>query len=327
MSANLPAKVKESRTPTLAIELRSIDDLVKFATMVANSNFVPKELRGKPDEVAAVILAGHEIGIPPMRSLQSISPINGRPALWGDEPLALVYASGLVERFHEDIQPDRCVCIAKRKGLPDEVRREWTVETAKRAGLWGKPGSWTQFPQRMLQLRARAWALRDLFPDVLKGIAIGEELVGVEVMEAPTADAQTEPAKPKRGVAAVKAAVTPVEPEPQSDESAVEAPKEESQPKGRKLEPLIVLEPDGSPGSSVMTATAWLGAYRARMQVIQPEQRAAMAARNLAVLRDLAARAQKRGHESAAEFERELEAAEALAAAAEDEPEQPELLA
>ena len=49
------------------------------------------------------------------------------------------------------------------------------MEDAKRAGLYGKQGPWQQYPKRMLQMRARAWALRDVFPDVLRGVHVAEE--------------------------------------------------------------------------------------------------------------------------------------------------------
>ena len=49
------------------------------------------------------------------------------------------------------------------------------LDDAKRAGLLGKKGPWTEYPQRMLQMRARSWALRDGFADVLKGLSVREE--------------------------------------------------------------------------------------------------------------------------------------------------------
>jgi hypothetical protein len=50
------------------------------------------------------------------------------------------------------------------------------VADAKRAGVWGKAGPWTQYPKRMLGIRARSFALRDVFPDVLGGLDIREEV-------------------------------------------------------------------------------------------------------------------------------------------------------
>jgi hypothetical protein len=49
------------------------------------------------------------------------------------------------------------------------------MEDAKRAGLLGKD-NWKNYPRRMLQMRARSWALRDCFSDVLLGMRLAEEL-------------------------------------------------------------------------------------------------------------------------------------------------------
>ena len=58
-----------------------------------------------------------------------------------------------------------------------EERRTFSQNDAEIAGLWSKAGPWKQYPKRMLQMRARAFCLRDLFPDVLKGLAVAEEVV------------------------------------------------------------------------------------------------------------------------------------------------------
>ena len=70
-------------------------------------------------------------------------------------------------------------CTVKRRGEPEQSRT-FTDEDAKAAGLKGKAGPWTQYPKRMRQMRARAFALRDVFPDVLRGLPVAEE-----VMDAP----------------------------------------------------------------------------------------------------------------------------------------------
>tara|TARA_R110002020_G_scaffold37892_1_gene114463 strand:- start:30 stop:494 length:465 start_codon:yes stop_codon:yes gene_type:complete len=105
---------------------------------------------------------------------------------------------------------------------------------AKKAKLWGKPGPWTQYPARMLQVRARAMALRDQFADVLSGIHIGEEvrdipngngngngkksktvaLPAAEVIAAP----EPEPAAPVQATDEVPQAQEPVKEEPQGGE-------------------------------------------------------------------------------------------------------------
>ena len=46
---------------------------------------------------------------------------------------------------------------------------------AKKAGLWGKQGPWSQYPNRMLLMRARTYAYRDCFPDRMRGMLTAEE--------------------------------------------------------------------------------------------------------------------------------------------------------
>jgi hypothetical protein len=65
--------------------------------------------------------------------------------------------------------------LIKRKGL-DPVRHTFGMEDAKTAGLLGKSGPWTNYPRRMRQMRARGYALRDAFPDILMGLSIVEEV-------------------------------------------------------------------------------------------------------------------------------------------------------
>jgi len=84
----------------------------------------------------------------------------------------------VIETKHKcDKQEDSgAVSTVKRKGM-EPVSVTFTVGDAIRAGLWKKAGPWTQYPKRMLQMRARSFALRDAFPDVLRGLVATEELM------------------------------------------------------------------------------------------------------------------------------------------------------
>lgn len=154
---------------------QSIDEALKFADMLSKSNLVPKEFIGNPGNILVAIQWGMELGLQPMQSMQNIAVINGRPSLWGDSVLALVKASSTCEYVVEEVGDNGATCKVKRRGEPEQVRH-FTVEDAKKASLWGKQGPWTNYPKRMLQVRARSWALRDVFPDVLRGMPIAEEL-------------------------------------------------------------------------------------------------------------------------------------------------------
>ena len=168
-----------TNTQPKGLALQSVADAMKFGEMVASSDFAPKDFRGKPASCMLAIQCGAEIGLAPLQSLQSIAVVNGRPAVYGDAALAVVKASPVCEYVTESIEGDgdqmAAVCTAKRRGYPQPTVVRFTVADAKKASLWGKTGPWTQYPKRMLQMRARGFALRDAFPDVLKGLVTAEE--------------------------------------------------------------------------------------------------------------------------------------------------------
>jgi hypothetical protein len=168
-----------TNTQPRGLALQSFDDAHRFAKMVAASEFAPKDFRGKPESCLLAIQHGSEVGLSPMQSLQSIAVINGRPTIWGDAALALVQSSQACEFVREYLEGEgdnlTAVCECKRRGYPAANVVRFSVADAKKASLWGKSGPWTQYPQRMLALRARGFALRNTFADALRGLITAEE--------------------------------------------------------------------------------------------------------------------------------------------------------
>jgi hypothetical protein len=157
----------------------NLTEAIQFSDMLASSNMVPKQYQGKPQDILVCVQWGFELGLAPMQALQNIAVINGKPSVYGDAVMALVQASPVCEDVEEFFENEGspnpiAVCIAKRKGRKP-VTVKFSVEDAKRAGLWGKQGPWSAYPKRMMQMRARGFALRDAFPDVLKGMITAEE--------------------------------------------------------------------------------------------------------------------------------------------------------
>lgn len=152
-----------------------IDQAFRLARAIAMSGMAPKAYGQDENKCFVGILAGAELGLAPFQALQSIAVIGGNPSVWGDGALALVRASGLLEDFEETDDGNKATCRVVRKG-ETPIIRSFDMDDAKKAGLAGKAGPWTQYPKRMRQMRARAWALRDGFADVLKGLHIAEEL-------------------------------------------------------------------------------------------------------------------------------------------------------
>jgi len=168
-----------TQTQPRGLALQSVTDAMKFSETVANSDFAPKDFRGKPASCMLAIQCGAEIGLAPLQSLQSIAVVNGRPSVYGDAALAVCKASAVCEYVIESIEGDGeqmvATCTAQRRGYPQPTVVKFSVSDAKKASLWGKSGPWSQYPRRMLQMRARGFALRDAFPDVLKGLVTAEE--------------------------------------------------------------------------------------------------------------------------------------------------------
>lgn len=165
---------------------KSITEAMEVSKAIASSELCPRDYLGHKNPAASILVAvmtGAKYGLDPFQSVNSIAVINGRPTMWGDAVLGIVKASGLLmainERTPEEaLQLQQGRCAVWRKGEAAEVVRTFSMEEAKTAGLIDRSagkGPWVTYPGRMLQMRARSWALRDVFPDVLKGIKIREE--------------------------------------------------------------------------------------------------------------------------------------------------------
>lgn len=147
-----------------------------YANLIASSDFIPKEFKGQPANVLVACQMGAELGLKPLQALQNIAVINGKPVVWGDAMIAIVRSRSDCEWIKEtfDEQTMTATCEIKRRNQPAE-KRTFSKDDAVLAKLWGN-NTWAKYPKRMLQMRARAFALRDVFGDALKGFSIREEV-------------------------------------------------------------------------------------------------------------------------------------------------------
>lgn len=156
--------------------LQSFADMWAFAQCVHKAGMAPKSL-AKAEQVLVALQMGAELGLPPMQSLANIAVVNGRPTVWGDLLVALVRRHPQCEYISESWEGQgetrKCVCRAKRRGQP-ELIREFGYREAKQAGLLSRD-TYRAYPDRMFQCRARTWAIRDLFADLLAGVTATEE--------------------------------------------------------------------------------------------------------------------------------------------------------
>jgi hypothetical protein len=215
--------------PTLAPQ--NMTEAMEFSKILATSNMVPVAYKGKPQDILVAIGWGYEVGLQPMQALQNIAVINGKPSVYGDAALALVKAdqrcAGVKEWIEGEGDDMTAHCLVKRRYNEDmeETVATFSVLDAKQARLWGKAGPWQQYPKRMLAMRARGFAIRDAFPDAMKGMITAEE-----AQDYPTAPRDVTPkANPldniKPPVEAVQEAPAPIEVEPIEEAIEIQEPE------------------------------------------------------------------------------------------------------
>lgn len=180
----------------------SFEGAMQLAETLSKSQLIPKPFQGRPQDVVVAMMWSHTLGIPVVQGLQYIAVVNGKPSMYGDGMLAVVMASGQMNSIKEELKGSgdglTAICQVTRKGIETPFIGSFSVEDAKRATLWDKQGAWKQYPKRMLKMRARAFALRDAFPDILSGIGSGEEQEDVITVQA------TETSAPERTAEAPK---------------------------------------------------------------------------------------------------------------------------
>jgi len=162
----------------------TFEDGWKLSEILAKSELVPKRYRNKPNDIFVALQMGAELGISPCQALQGISVINGSASVYGKVMLGLVQNHpeflGMEETIDKDTLTVKCV-IKRRNRTPSIGTFSW--EEAKKARLDRKEGPWQQFPRRMMQWRARGYAIADGFADVTCGLYLTEEMMGTEKEE------------------------------------------------------------------------------------------------------------------------------------------------
>jgi hypothetical protein len=198
---------------------QTFDEAFRLARWIAAARWAPKSYLIDPKNAAAGydekkisigILQGLEVGLAPMAALQSIAVINGTPSIWGDGALAIIQASWLLEDHAEKVEADGkggfiATVTMLRRGRPTPVTQRFSTDDAKRAGLTTKD-TWQNYPQRMVVMRARAWVMRNLFADVLRGLAIREEMEDIVIDVTPPPPKGGKPADARAALDAFAAA-------------------------------------------------------------------------------------------------------------------------
>lgn len=223
----------EHELSPLAFAPKSFDELIRFSEVVCKTNLCPQAYRGKVHEAVAAIMHGAELGLMPMQALNSVAVVNGQTTVYGPTALALVKNQWLWDeskhqeyfRIHDeevkigDLGPAEnwhveltAVCVmGRRDGAPQEG--SFSVGQAKDAGLWsrqskgGQSMPWSAYPSDMLMWKARARAMRSVFPGALRGLGVMQDLQGETIDITPQKPEPAAIEAPKKGTEGLKAKV------------------------------------------------------------------------------------------------------------------------
>lgn len=147
-------------------------DVVALAEHICDTQFVPKAIRGNAPAVAAAILAGMELDLPPMTALRHVQVVEGAPSLSAEYKRARVLSAGHKLDITEHTT-EACTVTGHRKGH-EPVTVRYTIRDARTAGLVKDRGAYVTRPRRMLFARASTEVCDALFTDITNGLPTTE---------------------------------------------------------------------------------------------------------------------------------------------------------
>ena len=195
---------------------KNLSQSVAFANLIIKGGqaCIPRGLqRPNPQEqIATLVIAmqyGADLGLTPMKALRSVMVVNGLPGIYGEGPAGIVESRGLLEDAKDEwsgkpFADDWTVTVTlKRKGRTSPTVRSFSWLQAKKAGLTEKQGPWKNYPERMMYHRAKTFAYRDAFPDIIGGFMSEDEADEIRSAtltgDTPPQPGQTVETGPKRG--------------------------------------------------------------------------------------------------------------------------------
>lgn len=156
MSENLPAV---------------IDGDLKMATILLKGGLLPAHYK-TAEAVVTAIWYGRELQMSPIRALQSINVIQGKPTLDAQALKAIAIQHG--GKFQTvEWTAEKCTIECSRGDWVEKFT--FTMGDAQLQGLAGKD-NWKRMPKAMLYARCVTVLIRNMFADVIGGLYGREEM-------------------------------------------------------------------------------------------------------------------------------------------------------
>lgn len=157
---------------TLDRQMEAMEKASRIAVAICSTKLAPKAYQGHPEDGAAAIMYGMELGLTPIQSLQQIMVINGKPGIEARTAIALIRKHGYVTETLESSNERVTVRITDPTGVEEICT--WDIARATMAG-YTKNELYKKIPQQMLYAKAAMEAARKIAPHILSGLPYSQE--------------------------------------------------------------------------------------------------------------------------------------------------------
>lgn len=144
--------------PKPATPRPSFRDAMTMGQALVGTGFLPDHIKNGA-QAAAIMIAGSELGMDPMRALRSLMFVKGKIVESADSQLARFKTDGGRAQFAELTETAATLHLVHPNG--DKHTESFTLEDAKRAGLLSS-GMYNKFPKAMLRSRVITAGLKSI---------------------------------------------------------------------------------------------------------------------------------------------------------------------
>lgn len=208
----MPTKTKPTETPMAIIPATAATRELTPGIWAMIEKMAPVMHRAhlfgvtSPDQAAAIMLKGYELGLSMTASFELVQVIQGKPALSPRGAMAIMLNNpsikGIwIKRLVEGTKFIGYECKMERvNGF--EYTARFTLEDAARAGLVKPDSGWQKYPENMCLWRAVGFAADVVAPDITAGMTTmmkAPEMFGValteagDIVDAPAVTINTDP--------------------------------------------------------------------------------------------------------------------------------------
>lgn len=162
------------------------NQLARAAKMLSETNIIPQNYQGKPQDCFVAIEMATRMNISPLVVMQNMYVVKGKPSWAGQACTMLINSCGKfkdVKHIYTGKKgTDERGCYVSAVRISDGVELngvEVTINMAKSEG-WTSNPKWRNMPELMLAYRASAFFARVYCPEALMGVQTYEEVIDTD---------------------------------------------------------------------------------------------------------------------------------------------------